>query len=98
MDEIDSFGTRGRPVMFRCSIGGKKALPFETTSFVGRRTESTEVRNLLRNSRLVTITGTGGVGKTRLALRVATEYSEISPTGRAWSNSVNYATVSCCRC
>lgn len=72
MDEIDSFGTRGRPVMFRCSIGGKKALPFETTSFVGRRTESTEVRNLLRNSRLVTITGTGGVGKTRLALRVAT--------------------------
>ncbi len=72
MDEFDSFGTRGRPVMFRCSIGGKRSLPFETTSFVGRRTELTEVKGLLKNNRLVTITGTGGVGKTRLALRVAT--------------------------
>jgi predicted ATPase/serine/threonine protein kinase/DNA-binding NarL/FixJ family response regulator len=46
-------------------------LPLELTSFVGRRTELAEVKNLLSVSRLVTLTGIGGVGKTRLALRVA---------------------------
>jgi len=48
-------------------------LPFELTSFVGRRHETAEVRKLLGQSRLVTLTGFGGVGKTRLALRVAAE-------------------------
>src|SRR6266536_215908 len=43
------------------------------TSFVGRRQETAEVRRLLAVSRLVTLTGVGGVGKTRLALRVAGE-------------------------
>jgi predicted ATPase/DNA-binding CsgD family transcriptional regulator len=46
-------------------------LPAELTSFVGRRGEVAEVRRLLSRSRLVTLTGVGGVGKTRLALRVA---------------------------
>ncbi|MFI6431263.1 ATP-binding protein [Rhodococcus oryzae] len=46
-------------------------LPLELTSFVGRRREVTETRRLLSVSRLVTLTGIGGVGKTRLALRVA---------------------------
>ena len=46
-------------------------LPAELSSFVGRRREITEVRQLLSRSRLVTLTGPGGVGKTRLALRVA---------------------------
>ncbi len=44
-------------------------LPAELTSFVGRRGEVAEVRRLLSGSRLVTLTGVGGVGKTRLALR-----------------------------
>ncbi|MEU1426705.1 LuxR C-terminal-related transcriptional regulator [Nocardia sp. NPDC005746] len=43
----------------------------ELTSFVGRRTPQSEVKNLLAGSRLVTLTGIGGVGKSRLALRVA---------------------------
>src|SRR5215469_9531328 len=47
-------------------------LPAELTSFVGRRGELTEIKRLLAGSRLVTLTGTGGVGKTRLALRAAT--------------------------
>ena len=51
------------------STGGN--LPLELTSFVGRRHELTEAKNLLTASRLVTLTGIGGVGKTRLALRVA---------------------------
>ncbi len=46
-------------------------LPAELTSFVGRRDEVAEVRRLLTESRLVTLTGVGGVGKTRLALRAA---------------------------
>ena len=46
-------------------------LPLELTSFVGRRTELSEVRNMLAASRMVTLAGMGGVGKTRLALRAA---------------------------
>ena len=46
-------------------------LPVETTSFVDRRGELTEGRELLARARLVTLTGPGGVGKTRLAARIA---------------------------
>ncbi|GIH63214.1 ATP-binding protein [Microbispora siamensis] len=48
-------------------------LPADLTSFVGRRRELAEIRRLLAASRLVTLTGVGGVGKTRLALRAAAE-------------------------
>ncbi|MFE5700770.1 protein kinase [Rhodococcus koreensis] len=48
-------------------------LPLELTSFVGRRREMTKTRNLLASSRLVTLTGIGGVGKTRLALHAAAD-------------------------
>ncbi|MDG3011673.1 LuxR family transcriptional regulator [Rhodococcus sp. D2-41] len=50
-------------------------LPWELTSFVGRRHEVAEVKRLLAESRLVTLTGIGGVGKTRLALHVAEQLS-----------------------
>lgn len=53
--------------------GRKGNLPADTTSFVGRRNDVAEVRRLLSESRLVTLTGVGGVGKTRLALRAAAE-------------------------
>ncbi|MDI9939206.1 protein kinase [Rhodococcus sp. IEGM 1351] len=53
--------------------GRTGGLPLELTSFVDRRTELAEGTNLLSTSRLVTLTGVGGVGKTRLALRVATK-------------------------
>ncbi|WP_433591398.1 protein kinase domain-containing protein [Nocardia sp. CA-145437] len=52
-------------------VHGAGNLPLELTSFVGRRNQVTEVENLLAGSRLVTLTGIGGVGKSRLALRVA---------------------------
>ncbi|GAA1576852.1 hypothetical protein GCM10009827_118350 [Dactylosporangium maewongense] len=48
-------------------------LPVDVTSFVGRRHELGDVPRSLSDFRLVTLTGVGGVGKTRLALRVARE-------------------------
>jgi non-specific serine/threonine protein kinase len=46
-------------------------LPTELTSFVGRRSEISEAKRALATARLLTLTGVGGVGKTRLALQVA---------------------------
>ncbi|MGW4125981.1 protein kinase domain-containing protein [Nocardia sp. NPDC004711] len=51
--------------------GSTGNLPRELTSFVDRRTQLSDVKNLLSGSCLVTLTGIGGVGKSRLALRVA---------------------------
>ena len=57
------------------------ALPAELTSFVGRRRELSETRRLLASSRMLTLTGVGGVGKTRLALRMAAEVRRTFPDG-----------------
>src|SRR6266700_1096561 len=48
-------------------------LPAEAASFVGRRRELAEVRKKLTEARLISLTGPGGVGKTRLALRAAAD-------------------------
>jgi len=48
-------------------------LPLQLTSFVGREREIAEVKRLLRVSRLLTLTGAGGSGKTRLALQIAAD-------------------------
>lgn len=48
-------------------------LPVQTAPFIGRSRELSEVRHLLSSSRLLTLTGTGGTGKTRLALQLAEE-------------------------
>lgn len=58
-------------------------LPAEVNSFVGRRREISEIKTTLSSARLVTLTGIGGVGKTRLALRVATQLRRRLPHG-AW--------------
>jgi predicted ATPase len=56
-------------------------LPAELTTFVGRTTELSAVKHMLTSSRLVTLTGIGGVGKTRLALRAAAEVESTFPDG-----------------
>lgn len=56
-------------------------LPAELTSFVGRRRELDEVKRRLPESRLLTLTGAGGTGKTRLALRVASDVRRAFPEG-----------------
>ncbi|WP_242676757.1 LuxR C-terminal-related transcriptional regulator [Rhodococcus sp. ABRD24] len=53
----------------------------ELTSFVGRRAEVAEARRLLTTAHLLTLTGIGGVGKTRLALRVAKASERAFPDG-----------------
>ena len=58
-----------------------RALPIESTSFVGRSAELTELHQLLADSRLITIAGAPGVGKTRLALRLAHEAGPRFPDG-----------------
>ena len=48
-------------------------LPAEATSFIGRRDELAELRGKLSTARLVSLVGPGGVGKTRLAIRIGTD-------------------------
>jgi predicted ATPase/class 3 adenylate cyclase len=56
-------------------------LPAQSASFVGRQREVVEVRDLVSSGRLVTLTGAGGSGKTRLALQVAAELLDGSGDG-----------------
>lgn len=64
--------------------------PIELTSFIGRTQEIAEVIQLLGKERLVTVTGAGGVGKSRLSLQVAARVMDRFPHG-AWF--VELATV-----
>ncbi len=51
-------------------------LPVQLTSFVGRDAQISDVGQILKENRLVTLTGAGGVGKTRLAMRVAEQVAD----------------------
>ncbi|HKA85192.1 MAG TPA: LuxR C-terminal-related transcriptional regulator [Acidimicrobiales bacterium] len=59
-------------------------LPIQLTSFVGRADELAAVERLIRSERLVTLTGAGGAGKTRLAAQAAAELAEHWPDGVWW--------------
>lgn len=67
----------------RARRGRASNLPAELTSFVGRRQELREVKRLLTTTRLLTLTGSGGAGKTRLAVRAAADMARGFPDG-AW--------------
>ena len=58
-------------------------LPQQVTSFIGREKEIETVKTLLDKTRLLTLTGSGGAGKTRLSLQVAADVLENYPDG-AW--------------
>ena len=64
------------PASARQSSHPKHNLPAPLTSFVGRQRELDEVESLLEESRLLTLTGPAGTGKTRLALQVAAQVAE----------------------
>jgi predicted ATPase/class 3 adenylate cyclase len=59
-------------------------LPVPATPFLGRERELSEVLGLLRSSRVLTLTGPGGTGKTRLAIQAAAEAAEEFPAGVWW--------------
>src|SRR5271166_6588300 len=60
------------PLRVRQAVASNN-LPAQLTSFVGRQAELTELRQLMAGKRLVTLTGAGGAGKTRLAVEVTAE-------------------------
>jgi len=60
-------------------------LPGELTSFVGRRTELARIGDSLERARLLTLTGAGGCGKTRLALQAAADAIDHHPDGVWWA-------------
>ncbi|NIW49194.1 MAG: hypothetical protein GWN30_31840, partial [Gammaproteobacteria bacterium] len=59
-------------------------LPIPLTSFIGRKTQTAEIKQLLSSTRLLTITGAGGSGKTRLAIQVATDLLDAFNDGVWW--------------
>src|SRR5688572_13491798 len=60
------------------------SIPTVLTSFIGRKHELAEIEQLLKSSRVLTLTGAAGCGKTRLALRVATEINDQYEDGIHW--------------
>ena len=67
----------------RSSTAVPTNLPVELTTFIGRSREASEIRDLLRAHRVVTLVGVGGTGKTRLMLHVADELAHRHQDG-AW--------------
>ena len=59
-------------------------LPAQLTTFVGRLGQIDEVRRLLLDNRLMTLTGAGGAGKTRLSVEVAAQVSDEFTDGVWW--------------
>jgi predicted ATPase/DNA-binding SARP family transcriptional activator len=66
-------------------------IPVPITSFIGREKELREIAKLLSESRLLTLTGSGGVGKTRLALRSAQDAIQHFKDGAFWVELVGLA-------
>jgi predicted ATPase/DNA-binding CsgD family transcriptional regulator len=56
-------------------------LPAQASRFFGRQDEAAAIKDGLSRSRLITVTGPGGIGKTRLAVKVASEHAQAFPDG-----------------
>jgi predicted ATPase/DNA-binding XRE family transcriptional regulator len=81
-DEFAALQSAWRSVRLRPAAGAPSHnVPIQLTSFVGREREIAELTRLLGEARLVTLTGSGGCGKTRLAYQVALCILEAYPDG-----------------
>jgi predicted ATPase len=65
------------------ALSSRHNLPVEVTGLIGRERDIADIKQLAARTRLLTLTGAGGIGKTRLALRVAAELRPDFPDG-AW--------------
>lgn len=65
------------PPLRTTKVAHSQHLPVQLTNFIGRRDELPELRRLLDGNRVVTLTGAGGVGKTRLAIEVASRSADV---------------------
>src|SRR5882672_9337147 len=72
--------TTGDGEAIRASMS-KHNLPYQLTSFVGREQEIAQLEELVTANRLVTLTGAGGAGKTRLAVEMASRLIDAFPDG-----------------
>ncbi len=79
--EVDGLGSEFPPLRSLSNPDLPNNLPRYASSFVGRDAEVVAVRELVANARLVTLTGPGGAGKTRLAVQVAAEFVDGSGDG-----------------
>jgi predicted ATPase/class 3 adenylate cyclase len=79
--QVEAEGLRAEFPPLRSIDARPNNLPTQLTSFVGRERELAEAGALLSANRLVTLTGPGGTGKTRLSLQVAAERAESYPDG-----------------
>ena len=72
----ESARTAGSVTVGPWSDAATSSLPAALTSFVGRDVELEEIRTLMREHRMVTLTGAGGIGKTRTATQIVRELSD----------------------
>jgi predicted ATPase/DNA-binding XRE family transcriptional regulator/Tfp pilus assembly protein PilF len=85
-DERESlmhFARGGEPAKSITTTTPPDNLPHPISSFIGREREIGEVKNMMKLSRLVTLTGAGGCGKTRLAIEAARQITDLFSDG-AW--------------
>ena len=83
VDKLKSLGDEGRAET-ESRAPTRKAkhnLPVQLTSFIGREDEIAEINDLLSKAPLVTLTGSGGSGKTRLAQEIGSESVSVYPDG-----------------
>jgi len=84
VERLVQVGADGLPESFpplRTADRHVGTLPVQRSSFVGREDERRRVRQALEDSRLVTLTGVGGTGKTRLAVEVGHDLADATPAG-----------------
>ncbi len=70
-----------RPAAASGNSARRHNLPVQLTSFIGRQNELADLTTLLASSRLITLVGVGGTGKTRLALQLAAQHTDEFPDG-----------------
>jgi predicted ATPase/class 3 adenylate cyclase len=78
---VPGLGTEFLPLRSLTNPKMRHNLPEQVSSFVGRESELASVRDLIKSSRLLTLIGAGGAGKTRLALQVAADLVDGSGDG-----------------